>query len=89
MRVVKQGFVSLYVGVTSDLVRRIHEHKAKTVEGFTQKYGLERLVYFEVHESIEAAILREKHMKEWKRDWKIARIEQHNPDWFDLYSSIL
>lgn len=86
---VKQGFVSLYVGVTSDLVRRIHEHKAKTVEGFTQKYGLERLVYFEVHESIEAAILREKHMKEWKRDWKIARIEQHNPDWFDLYSSIL
>jgi len=87
--VVKQGFVSLYVGVTSDLVRRIHEHKAKTVEGFTQKYGLERLVYFEVHESIEAAILREKHMKEWKRDWKIARIEQHNPDWFDLYSSIL
>ncbi len=79
---------TLYIGVTSDLIGRIHQHKSGAVDGFTKTYGLDRLVYFEAHESIEAAILREKQMKEWNRAWKIKWIEERNPDWVDLYPGI-
>jgi putative endonuclease len=89
----KQGFVyilanrrngTLYTGVTSDLSRRISEHQNKTIDGFTKKYGIHRLVYYEIHESIEDAIHREKCVKEWKRVWKIKTIEAFNPTWKDL-----
>jgi putative endonuclease len=79
---------TLYIGVTSDLVGRIWQHKTKTIPGFTARYGCERLVYFEMLDSPEAAIMREKQMKEWRRDWKIALIESTNPDWADLYAGI-
>jgi putative endonuclease len=78
----------LYVGVTNDLVRRVHEHRADAVDGFTKKYGVHRLVYFEMSESIESAIAREKVLKRWKREWKRALIEEKNPRWEDLYESI-
>ena len=70
---------TLYVGVTSDLVKRIWQHKGGVVEGFTKKYQLKRLVYYEQHENAESAIRREKRLKEWKREWKIALIEKGNP----------
>ncbi len=79
---------SVYIGVTSDLVARIWQHKTKAVAGFTARYGCDRLVYFEMLDSAEAAITREKQMKEWRRAWKIALIEEANPDWLDLYPSI-
>lgn len=79
---------TIYVGVTNDLVRRIAEHKSKEVEGFTLRYGVERLVYFEVFDDVENAIRREKRLKKWPRHWKIRLIEQHNPDWNDLYPEI-
>ena len=79
---------TLYVGVTSDLTRRVSEHKNKFVPGFTKRYGVDRLVWFESHDSVEAAIGREKRIKEWKRDWKINLIERDNPRWIDLYSSL-
>lgn len=79
---------TLYVGVTNDLVRRVHEHRTDAVDGFTKKYGVHRLVYFETSESIESAIEREKVLKRWKRDWKRALIEEKNPRWEDLYESI-
>ncbi len=79
---------TLYIGVTSDLPKRGWEHKNDVVEGFTKKYGIKRLVYFEEHASAEAAIKRERQMKEWKRDWKINLIERENPHWNDLYESI-
>ncbi len=79
---------TLYIGVTSDLVARIWQHKTKAVAGFTARYGCDRLVYFEILDSAEAAITREKQMKEWRRAWKIALIEEANPDWLDLYASI-
>ncbi len=79
---------TLYIGVTSDLVARIWQHKTKAVAGFTARYGCDRLVYFEMLDSAEAAITREKQMKEWRRAWKIALIEEANPDWLDLYASI-
>jgi putative endonuclease len=79
---------TLYVGVTSDLVRRIWEHKNKVVPGFTARYGIDRLVWFEVHATAEAAIQREKQLKQWKRDWKINLIERQNPHWADLYPAI-
>ena len=78
----------LYVGVTSDLVRRIYEHRSGFVAGFTKRYGLKRLVYFECFDDIEAAIQREKRLKKWTRAWKIALIEKDNPDWIDLYPEI-
>jgi putative endonuclease len=80
---------TLYVGVTRDLVRRVHEHRSKLVEGFTARYGVDRLVWFESTESVEAAIVREKQIKRWNRAWKIALIEQANPAWQDLYESLL
>jgi putative endonuclease len=75
---------TLYIGVTSDLARRVEGHRAGVVAGFTRKYAVERLVYFELHESMEAAIQREKQMKKWNRLWKIELIEQSNPEWRDL-----
>jgi putative endonuclease len=81
-------FGTLYTGSTSDLVRRVWEHKIKAVPGFTAKYGVDRLAWCEQHESLETAMLREKRIKEWKRAWKIRLIEQDNPDWADLYQSI-
>ena len=79
---------TLYIGVTIDLVQRTWQHRNKQVEGFTSKYNLARLVYFEQHESMEAAINREKQMKKWNRDWKINLIEKENADWEDLWSQI-
>ena len=79
---------TLYIGVTNDLVRRVYEHKMKYVEGFTRKYDVDRLVYFEQYADIEAAILREKRLKKWNRAWKIRLIEDLNPNWDDLYPQI-
>ncbi|UTD26035.1 GIY-YIG nuclease family protein [Bradyrhizobium sp. WD16] len=80
---------TLYIGVTNDLVRRVHEHRSGAVEGFTQRYDIHRLVYFEPFAQIEFAIRREKQLKKWNRAWKIALIEEHNPDWVDLYPSLI
>ena len=79
----------LYAGVTNNLAKRIYEHKNNLVEGFTKKYFVHRLVYFELTNSIESAIAREKQIKEWHRQWKIDLIEENNPNWEDLYKSIL
>ncbi len=79
---------TLYIGVTSDLVRRIYEHKSGLVEGFTNKYAIHDLVYFEMTECIESAITREKQLKKWNRAWKISLIEKINPDWNDLYPDL-
>ncbi|NJN82958.1 MAG: GIY-YIG nuclease family protein [Caldilineaceae bacterium] len=75
---------TLYIGMTNDLVRRVYEHKNDAHEGFTQKYGVHRLVYYESTNDVTAAITREKRMKKWKRQWKINLIEERNPDWKDL-----
>jgi putative endonuclease len=80
---------TLYVGVTSNLVKRIWEHKNKLVDGFTKKYNVSILVYLERHISAESAIHREKRLKEWKRSWKISLIRKENPDWKDLYETII
>jgi putative endonuclease len=79
---------TLYVGVTSDLVKRIWEHKNELVEGFTKKYQVHRLVYFEQHQTMENAINREKQLKKWNRAWKIELIEKNNPHWRDLWQDI-
>ena len=79
---------TLYVGVTSDLIKRIWEHKNNGVEGFTEKYRVHTLVWYELHNTMESAIAREKAIKEWKRAWKIRRIEETNPEWKDLYETI-
>lgn len=80
---------TLYVGVTSDLVRRVWQHREHLAEGFTARYGVTRLVWYEQHETMESAIIREKRIKKWNRAWKVRLIEQHNPDWQDLWSSLL
>jgi putative endonuclease len=80
---------TLYVGVTSDLVKRIWEHKNDLVKGFTKRYKIHDLVWYELHGNMDAAIEREKNMKEWKRAWKVKLIEESNPKWNDLYDSIL
>ena len=80
---------TIYTGVTRDLIRRIWEHKNDVVAGFTSEYNIHRLVYYELHEDIESAILREKQIKKWNRLWKIELIEDYNPEWNDLYNSIL
>jgi putative endonuclease len=79
---------TLYLGVTNDLVRRVHEHKSKAVPGFTARYGVDRLVWFECYEDPISAITREKDIKKWRRDWKIRLIETDNPDWLDRYGLI-
>lgn len=80
---------TLYIGVTGDLIKRVDEHKQNTVAGFTKKYNVHTLVYYEVFQDIEEAILREKQMKKWNRSWKINLIEEKNPEWKDLYSEII
>jgi len=79
---------TLYVGVTSDLTKRIWEHKQDLVEGFTKRYRVHVHVWFEQHETMLSAISREKALKEWKRSWKLALIEECNPNWQDLYASL-
>ena len=80
---------SLYIGVSSDLPRRIGQHKQKEVPGFTARYGVDKLVYYETCESVESAIQREKQLKRWNRKWKLRLIEENNPDWRDLYEEIV
>ena len=80
---------TLYTGVTKDLVRRVWEHKNDLAEGFTKKYGVHTLVYYEAVEDIASAIEREKQVKKWSRYWKIKLIEEDNPEWKDLYGGIL
>jgi putative endonuclease len=79
---------TLYIGVTTDLARRVFEHRAHAVPGFTKRYGVDRLVYVEFHDMVTDAILREKQMKRWKRAWKLALIERDNPQWRDLYEDL-
>ena len=79
---------TLYIGVTSELAKRIGEHRNKFVEGFTKKYDVDKLVYYEAHDSAEAAIQREKQLKKWNRAWKLRLIEGMNPEWRDLYDEI-
>jgi putative endonuclease len=95
---VKQGYVyimankpqgTLYIGVTSDIIKRVYEHKNDFADSFTRKYGLKSLVYYEVFDEIAEAIKREKQLKEWQRKWKIELIEKQNPEWEDLYEAIL
>ena len=80
---------TLYVGVTNNLARRIHEHREKIIEGFTSQYNVTKLVWFDQTDSIEEAISHEKRLKRWQRAWKIALIEKTNPSWNDLYEGIL
>lgn len=80
---------TLYVGVTSNLVKRTWEHKNNLVEGFSKRYGIHHLVWYEVHENMYSAIMREKRLKGWKRAWKLKLIESTNPDWLDLYNTIV
>ncbi|MNK84592.1 GIY-YIG nuclease superfamily protein [compost metagenome] len=79
---------TLYTGVTSDLVRRVWEHKSDLLQGFTHRYAIQLLVYFELHDSMLAAIEREKQIKKWNRAWKLKLIEQGNPRWRDLYHDL-
>ncbi len=80
---------TLYIGVTSDLIKRVWEHKSDLVEGFTKEYGVHLLVYFEMLEDMTSAIQREKQLKKWNRGWKIQLIEKGNPEWRDLYDSLI
>ncbi|MDP2111318.1 MAG: GIY-YIG nuclease family protein [Thiobacillus sp.] len=80
---------TLYIGVTSDLIKRVWEHKQDFVEGFTKQYGVHDLVWYEQHEDMLAAITREKTLKEWKRAWKLELIEKMNPEWKDLYEGLV
>jgi putative endonuclease len=79
---------TLYVGVTSNLVQRVWQHKHNMVEVFSKKYGVKTLVYYEVHDNAESAITREKQIKKWRRAWKLRLIEEKNPQWNDLYNRI-
>ncbi len=80
---------TLYIGFTGDLAKRVYEHKTGTYEGFTSKYELGKLVYFEETNDVAEAIKKEKQLKKWNRDWKINLIEKNNPDWNDLYENIV
>ena len=80
---------TLYIGVTSDLIKRIWHHRNILVEGFTSRYAVHQLVYFEFHDDMEHAIAREKRLKEWKRAWKLRIIEEQNPQWLDLWNQII
>ena len=79
---------TIYVGSTTDLARRVFEHRTKAVPGFTSKYGVSRLVYFEVCDDLEQALLRERQIKKWNRGWKVRLIEERNPNWDDLYPAV-
>ena len=76
---------TLYIGVTSNLVKRVYEHKNNIIDGFTKKYSIHKLVYYEITDDIESAIRREKQLKKWNRKWKMNLIEKNNPEWKDLY----
>jgi putative endonuclease len=80
---------TLYTGVTSNIVKRIWEHKNNQVEGFTKRYNVHHLVWYEIHDTMESAITREKRLKRWKRKWKLELIESKNPEWQDLYDTIV
>ncbi|PIP72638.1 MAG: endonuclease [Nitrospinae bacterium CG22_combo_CG10-13_8_21_14_all_47_10] len=80
---------TLYTGVSSDLIKRVWEHKNNLVRGFSQKYGVHQLVYFEQYEDMSSAITRERQIKKWNRAWKLRLIEEQNPEWKDLYESLL
>jgi putative endonuclease len=80
---------TLYVGVTADIVRRAYEHRTGSIEGFTRRYGLKRLIWFERHDEIMPAIQREKNIKNWPRAWKVRLVETMNPEWEDLYATLL
>jgi len=80
-----QRYGTLYIGVTSNLAARTWQHREGMVEGFSKRYGTKVLVFFEMHDTMEGAIRREKQLKEWQRDWKIRLIEEFNPDWSDPY----
>ena len=80
---------TLYIGVTSDLVKRGWEHRNSVVEGFTKKYGVHSLVYYEMHDGMISAITREKQLKKWQRAWKLRLIEERNPEWRDLWQDIV
>ena len=79
---------AIYVGITNDIVRRVYEHRMKAVPGFTAKYNITQLVWFETYDDPVSAITREKELKKWKRAWKVQLIEAENPQWHDLYESI-
>ena len=79
---------TFYVGMTSNLPKRIWEHKHKVVKGFTEKYSIQHLVYYEMHGDAEQAVRRESRLKEWQRQWKIDLIEENNPEWNDLYGTL-
>ncbi len=79
---------TLYIGVTNNLIKRVYEHKNSLVKGFTEKYKVYQLVYFEETPDVLSAIAREKQLKNWKRDWKIKLIEENNPEWKDLYKEL-
>ena len=98
MRYEKQGFVyimasrrngTIYIGVTSDLIGRAYQHRNGLVEGFTKKYGCKFLVWYEVHDTIDGARYRELQLKKWNRQWKLREIEAMNPDWNDLFESLI
>jgi len=80
---------TLYIGVTSDLAKRVWQHKNEVVDGFTKRYRVHQLVWYEIHETMESAIEREKTLKNWKRVWKLELIENSNPRWQDLYETIV
>jgi putative endonuclease len=80
---------TLYIGVTSNLIKRVWEHKNNLVKGFTKQYDVHQLVWYELHENMESAILREKRIKDWKRSWKLNLIEGMNPEWKDLYHFLI
>ncbi len=80
---------TLYIGMTSDLIKRVYQHKNDLVDGFTKTYGVHMLVHYETTGDVNAAILRERQLKKWRRSWKIALIEQANPQWRDLYADLL
>ena len=80
---------TLYIGMTNDLLRRVNEHKSGAVEGFTKKYGVHRLVWYEAADTALVAIARERQLKKWNRTWKVRLIEAMNPDWKDLYDDLV
>ncbi|MFA6391329.1 MAG: GIY-YIG nuclease family protein [Patescibacteria group bacterium] len=80
---------TLYIGVTNNIIRRVYEHKNNEVEGFSKKYKVHRLVYYEQTENVESALNREKQLKKWNREWKINLIQKENPNWKDLYNELI
>ena len=80
---------TLYTGITSDLIKRVYQHKSGETPGFTSRYKVSRLVYYEIHMDVREAIRREKNIQSWKRNWKLRLIEEKNPNWNDLYEAII